>query len=131
MALCGAIYFLFGLFELLPIDLSVALIPFDPLGGLVMVLTGGIFLRGYVLEARGEGGTPYLYFGIGFAIFFTLVYLGIYIAGMLEHIVLKNPDYADWSLLGNIRCEMYLCVLPLIGALKWKLFRKIRRISHV
>ena len=121
--LVGSAYILFALLQAV-VSLGLAdipLIPSAPVGVLVLLILGAVFLSGYRELGEGvEEGVAHIHVGILLSLIFGLLYLLILGADALEAYVIKNEDFADWTLIEGLRPELYLALLSLVGLYKWR-----------
>jgi len=135
--LMGAVYTLFGLIQLItgfsrslgisaPETLSrfianVLFIPPDAIGGFVLVLVGSVFIYGFAeLHSGKYEGIAYVYVGILLSLIFAGIYVLAAFGNVLEVYLLKNEAFAGWSILDDLRPEIYLGAVSLVAYLQWK-----------
>lgn len=136
-AVVGLLYFLFGSFELatglgqayeissLQLDLSTAIVYPDMFGGLMLIITGIIFLYGVSSQWKGnQEGASFLVVGT----LLSAVFFAVYFAIMLSHAVGFGffnivpeayaeimADWAQWTWLSDMRPGIWLFALALPG----------------
>ncbi|TGC11429.1 hypothetical protein [Methanolobus halotolerans] len=134
----GFVYILFGTIQLItgsskallnltaPENLGrfitdVLFIPPDAIGGFVLILMGSVFIYGFVeIHSGREEGIAYVYVGILLSLIFAGIYVLAAVGNILEVYILKNTAFADWSILDDIRPEIYLGFISLLSYLQWK-----------
>ena len=132
----GASYIFFGLAQLIagssnallgitgPGSLGKAItemlfIPPDAIGGLVLILIGCVFTYGFVeIHSGKEEGIAYVYVGILLSLIFAGIYVLAAFGNILEAYLLQNEAFAEWSVLDDIRPEIYLGLISLLAYLK-------------
>ncbi|MDW7731627.1 MAG: hypothetical protein SCH66_04245, partial [Methanolobus sp.] len=134
----GSVYSFFGLIQLIigsskalfgfsaPENLGrfiteVLFIPPDAIGGFVLILIGSVFIYGFVeMHSGKEEGIAYVYVGILLSLIFAGIYMLAAFGNILEAYILKNEAFAGWSIIDDIRPEIYLGVISLFAYLQWK-----------
>ncbi|TQD25415.1 hypothetical protein [Methanolobus vulcani] len=134
--ICGFLYVILGLLQMvagagriligtdfvMPLS-GILFVPADVIGSFVLLLIGTVFLYG-VMEMRSGTyeGISYAYVGILLALIFAVIYLLVSTGNMLEAYLLGNEEFADWTLLSDMKPGIYLAILPLFAYIKWKDF---------
>ena len=96
-------------------------IPPDIIAGMILILIGCVFLYGASeIHSGVHEGIAYVYVGILLSLIFAGIYVLAATGDLLEAHLLKNEEYAGWSILDALRPEIYLGVLSLLTYLKWK-----------
>lgn len=136
--LMGSVYVLFGFIQLItgsskalfglstPEDIGrfvseILFIPPDAIGGFVLILIGSVFIYGFVeIHSGKEEGIAYVYVGILLSLIFAGIYMLAAFGDILEAYILKNEAFADWSIIDDIRPEIYLGLISSLAYLQWK-----------
>jgi hypothetical protein len=88
---------------------------------MILILIGCVFMYGASeIHSGVHEGIAYVYVGILLSLIFAGIYMLAATGDLLEARLLKNEDYAGWSVLDALRPEIYLGVLSLLTYLKWK-----------
>ncbi len=119
----GVIYEIFAFLQAIVSSgiIAITFIPAMPIGILVLGILGAVFLYGYWELNQGiEEGVSYIHVGIILSLIFGVIYLLIMGAHSLQAYILGSEDYEDWTISDDLRPELYLSVLTLIGYLLWK-----------
>jgi hypothetical protein len=96
-------------------------IPHDILSGLILILLGTVFVYGFMELRTGiDEGIAYVYVGILLALIFAGIYVLVTTGNILEAYLLKNEDFVGWTLLDDLRPEIYLGLISLFAYEKWK-----------
>jgi len=119
----GSLYLLAAILQALVLVgvLELSLVPPEILGVCVLGVLGAVCLSGYHELREGvDEGVAHIYVGILLSLVFAVLYLLIMGADALEAYVLKNEDFADWTPLDDMRPEIYLALISLAGAYRWR-----------
>lgn len=121
--LIGVIYEIFAILQAIVSTgiVDIVFIPAMPIGVLVLGVIGAVFLYGYwELEQGIEEGVSYIHVGIIISLIFGIIYLLIMGAHSLQSYLIGSEDYESWEITDDLRPELYLAILTLIGYLLWK-----------
>lgn len=126
----GIMQFIFSLFSISHIyatnDIISSIFDFfltkaDPIGGLILILIGSIFLYGVMELRQGiQEGIAFVYVGILIALIFTIIYGLVATANWMEVSIFHDPEMIEWTLKEDIKPGLYLGILPLTGYILWK-----------
>jgi len=119
----GSAYVLFGVLQAL-VCIGVVALPFvpgEPVGVLVLLVLGAVFLSGYrELREGTDEGVAHIHVGLLLSLLFGVLYLLILGADALEAYLLGSEDFEGWTPLDGMRAELYLALLSLIGIYIWR-----------
>ena len=119
----GLAYTLFGILQAL-VCVGVVEFPFvpgEPVGVLVLMILGAVFLSGYrELREGTDEGVAHIHVGLLLSLLFGVLYLLILGADALETYLLKSEDFAGWTPRDGMRPELYLALLSLMGIYIWR-----------
>ena len=119
----GTLYILFGILQAIAATglAEIPLVPGNAIGVFVLFVIGIVFLFGYKELKEGiPDGIAYLFVGILLSLIFGILYLLVMGADVLSAYILKSEDFENWTLLDDVRPELYLAFLSLISYLRWK-----------
>ncbi len=119
----GALYVFFGILQALASTglVDIPLVPGNAIGVLVLVVIGAVFLFGYRELKEGiPEGIAYIHVGIGLSLVFGIIYLLVMGADAISAYLIRSEDFEDWSIIDDVRPELYLALLSLIGLVKWR-----------
>jgi len=126
--LWGALYLGAGLLqvmkgtELLPYNfLSANMLPPETAGGLVLVVTGAVYLYGTFEFSRGSfEGRAYAYVGLILSLVFGALYFLTSTADLINARILFAEGYEEWTPLSAFKPALYLGMLSLAAYTGWK-----------
>lgn len=119
----GALYIATGILQALAGAglFTLPLIPGSIMGSFVLIVIGSVFLFGRKeLSESNPEGEAFIVVGILLSILFGILYLLVMGADAISAYVLSSEDFGDWTLLDDLRPELYLALLSVFGYLKWK-----------
>jgi hypothetical protein len=119
----GSLYIVTGILQALTGAglFSLPLLPGSIMGAFVLIVIGSVFIFGHreLAESNPEG-QAFIVVGILLSIIFGILYLLVLSADMLSAYVLESDDFSDWTIMDDLRPELYLSLLAVWGYLKWK-----------
>ena len=119
----GGLYIFTGILQALTGSglVSLPLFPGSFMGAFVLIVIGSVFIFGHrELSESNPEGQAFIVVGILLSILFGILYLLVIGADSISAYILKSDDFDDWTLLDDIRPELYLSLLSIWGYLKWK-----------
>jgi len=135
-AFIGLLYFYFGLIQWL-IFLKVLKnnlhFSADLMSGFTLLVIGGIYVSGVKRLLDGEiKGLSYPLVATILSLGVALLFLLILVANSIEYYVIGNEDYAGWTIIQDIRPELFLAPLSMpIIYLLWKLIIKEKLVKPI
>lgn len=125
--LAGALYIVFGVLQVVSGAggagrwSELLLIGDDPIGGVMLVLVGLVFIQGYRELGRGlREGVAFVYIGIVLANLFAFIQLMEMGTNALGAGALGGDKYAGWSPVDDVAPALYLGVLSVAGLVRWR-----------
>ena len=119
----GALYVFFGILQAIA-STGIADIPLvrgNAVGVLVLAVLGAVFLFGYSELKDGiPEGIASIHVGIMLSLVFGVIYLLVMGADASEAYLIQSEDFKDWTFVDDVRPELYLAFLSLIGFLRWR-----------